>query len=289
MPILTALPESVCEAVAEHLWLGDLLPFATTNRDLHWVSTKVADAFFKSAFAGMAPCRQIRFGRRTMPDWLTTFATLQPRCLVCGYCSRWRSQTCALPFELNSVGPWFVEFKYVATKAPNGTPGIGVVDAASLAKTTARDDGVKLVSQDLCCRWLGDLSQLSDGHFAMSLSPYDGTLFAKRCQEETCNCAQLNWVPIRDQQSKWNRPLHCGFLLKNRCLTFFRMDNEGCWHSGEIVCKNLPDFVSPCMFMSSYVGYSLIRFERLWNSPPDLCPHCDAAFHGFAKPFRSWP
>jgi len=288
MPILSSLPEGLCKAIAENLWLGDLMPLATTSHNLHWVSTRIADEFIQCAWAGMAPCRHIRLGRRAMPDWLATLVSLQPRCLACGYCSKWRCKTCVLPFELDTMGPWFVEFKYVAAEAPKGTPGIGVVDAARLATITDRENGV-FVCLDLCCRLSGDLSQQSNGHFAMSLSPYDGTLFANWSQADTCSCAQLNWEPVRDQQSKWNEPLLCGFLLKNRCLTFFRMDKEGCWHSGETVCKNLPNFVSPCIFMSSYVGYSLIRFERVWRTAPEVCPHCDAAFHGFSKPFRSWP
>lgn len=265
------------------------MPFSAANMDLHWVSTKVVDEFFKRSFRGISPARYLRLGYRTMPDWLATFVSLQPCRLVCGYCHKWQSQTRALPFKLDTVGPWFVEFTYVAAKAPNGTPGIGVVDAAPLATTWDSENQSNPAPRDVSCWMSCDLSRRSNGHFAMSLSPYDGTVFAMWPQAETCKCAQLNWHSARNQLRKWNGPLHCGFLLENNSLTFFRRDDEGYWHSGESVCKTLPSHVLPCMFMSSYVGFSLVRFECLRNSPPGICPHCDAVFHGFAQPFRSWP
>mmetsp|Transcript_134515 Transcript_134515/g.335596 ORF Transcript_134515/g.335596 Transcript_134515/m.335596 type:complete len:278 (-) Transcript_134515:415-1248(-) len=277
--MLGDLPQGLCREIAQHLWLGDLLPFATACQEQYWVATKVADAHFKLNFGGMSPSRHLRLGCRAVPDWLATFMSLRPRPLACGHSTKWPSQTCALPFKLDTHGPWFVEFKFVAAKAPNGTPGVGVVDAATPG----------MIYEDSTNLWPCDLSRQSSSPFAMSLSPYDGTLFGTWSDAQTCNRAQLNWEPIYNEQWKWNAPMRCGFLLENHCLTFFRTDGRGQWHSGEMVSKDLPAHVFPCMFMSSYLGYTHVRFERLWNSPPEICPHCDAAYSGLAKPFRSWP
>merc|ERR1711920_753472 len=179
----------------------------------------------------------------------------ESRCLALGHKTVWPSQTYILPFTLDTTGPWFVEFQFVATKAPSGTgtPRIGVVDAATPRKAS---DGFGSL-------WTCDLSQKgSSGHFAMSLAPYDGTLFATRPDCPTCCQARLNWRPAFNQQRTWNAPIQCGFMIQDRSLTFWRTDLGGCWHSSEAVCDDLPAQITPCMMISSYAGYAHVQFKR---------------------------
>jgi len=278
MAALTGFPYGVVEAIAEHLGLLDVLPFGATSLEMHWIAAKTAGDAAKYAFEGVLPADCLRLGAREPPDWLKFPMALQPRCLVRGHRKVWPDQTRPLPFVLDTTGPWFVEFKLAAAGAPNGTPTIGLVDAG--CPVTTSGEGGR--------HWPGDLSRRGTERFAISLAPYDGTVLAARPGSTTRCRARLRWEKIGDEQRKWNDPMSCGFLIENRKLKFFRVGGGGAWHSGETVCEDLPKQVSPCMFMSSYVGFALVQYVCLWNSLPETCPHCDANFQGFAEPWDSW-
>jgi hypothetical protein len=275
---LCALADSLQKEIAQDLCLCELSLLATASRECRRITTEVATHKVEVIFEGISLTGRFCHGGRAVPDWLATLMCLKGRCLANGHSTSWISQTSALPFTLDSNGPWFVEFRFIATKAPSGvvTPCIGLVDAA-----TPR------TSEGFGTLWSSDLSRKGSGHFAMSCAPYDGTLSAAMSDCQTCCLARLNWQQVFDQKRAWNVPIRCGFLVQNRSLTFYRTDESGLWHSGETVCKTLPKQIVPCMSICSYAGYAYLYFERLWSAPPQVCPHCDRQFHGFAQPWNA--
>lgn len=181
-----------------------------------------------------------------------------------------------------------VEYEVVVAKALNGPPRIGLVDASiSLSEADCESGRVA---------W--DLSQKGAGRPAISFSPQCGRLFAT-CFDSLCNLsegirapychtADLNWDAIGDASSRWNFPIQCGFLIESGALTLFRTSPWGAWHSSGVLCRDLPEEVIPAMFLSSFVGFAGVRFVKLWNSPPEVCPHCDVIGHGLYDGWRPW-
>ena len=102
--------------------------------------------------------------------------------------------------------------------------------------------------------------------------------------------AALNWPPMGDDSAKWNLPIHAGLFLENGSLTLYRLNGNGpFWHSSGIICKNLPERVVPCMFMCSFVGHANVKFVKIWDSPPDVCPCCYAELRGTKSGWGSLP
>jgi len=197
-------------------------------------------------------------------------------------------QTNPTPLVVDSKGPFYLDFSLIAAKAPNGTPTIGLVDAASTSSLQHWQ------SSDL------SRNQRHGALFSIALSPGSGAMFATmnedspvKLQEHGLNAnnpseisapgcyrAVLNWAHVGNEKAKWNQPIRAGFLLQNRSLTFFRMVGNGAWHSSGVICTNLPGKVVPCVFMQSFTGYTDVRFIKIWDSPPDVCEGCDIRHHG---------
>jgi len=224
-------------------------------------------------------------------------AALRPYCLVRGYKRHWPDITIPFRFSLDTQGPLCLEFKIIAAKTTNGGPKIGLVDAEDAA----------VAMHASCGQWPGDLTHghAGSGPFAIAFDPACGRLSATaltvqsqstaseaepmqltgtKCDREYY-IAKLNWDSLGDSTENWNFPIHAALVLEHGKLTFFRMWGAH-WHSSGIICDKLPRRVLPCIFMSSFVGYTEVSFVRMWSSSPDICLGCDVSGHGLANAWR---
>eukprot|EP00747_Dinoflagellata_sp_TGD_P193727 gnl/TRDRNA2_/TRDRNA2_60265_c0_seq1.p1 gnl/TRDRNA2_/TRDRNA2_60265_c0~~gnl/TRDRNA2_/TRDRNA2_60265_c0_seq1.p1 ORF type:complete len:211 (-),score=19.50 gnl/TRDRNA2_/TRDRNA2_60265_c0_seq1:45-599(-) len=181
----------------------------------------------------------------------------------------------------------------MAAKAPNGTPKIGIVDATSPCCTCETADG-----------WSCDLTMRKAGvSFAIGLAPGCGAVHVATdgagpvqlsdsvvasSGEPESYWAVLKWPALGNEEAKWNMSIHTGVFLEKGNLTFYRKEQDGSWCSSGIICKNLPERVVPCMFMSSFVGYAKMRFVKMMKSPPAVngrSPKCNMQ-HGTKHGWR---
>jgi hypothetical protein len=291
LPDLIGVLHFILMGMADKLPLSDLVQFGACCNYTHCVATRSADRLVKLQMKSVHLLNKRILGSHThqeMPNWVQRKAALKPFCLGHGFDNDWQDQTRPVPFVLDSRGPVFVEFQLIAAKAPNGTPTLGLVDAASLAGS---DSGL---TRDIS-RWQDEAKS-----FAMAFSPGWGCVFASidgvgptRLHDSGINPngstgalsagtykANLNWSSLGDETAKWNLPIQCGFFLENRNLTFYRMDEYGFWQSTGILCRSLPERVVPSMFMFSFMGYAQVWMAQVWDCPPKICPGCDSQFHG---------
>jgi len=208
-----------------------------------------------------------------------------------------------LPLILESRGPWFLEFTIIASKAINGTPTIGLVDA-EVSPSLKQYKG----------KWPLDLSRSqykvsSDKIarcFAISFSPAHGCVFATlvegNCQEllngqttagtiaegrkQHTYKANLDWTTLGDETRKRNIPIQAGIFVENGCLSFWRKA-DGEWHSTGDICCALPPRVLPCMFMYSFLGYARVSFSGFSTGPPSDCPQDTRPV--IADAWEQWP
>jgi len=269
------------EQLIGHLPLRDLVNFGACCNTARIPARKGADMLVMSELKG---AQLTKTSCPEMPYWAQLKAASRACCLARGQSDCWQDKTTPLPLVVNSEGPVFLEFQLTAAKAPNGTPTIGIVDAKTPDGTP---DG-----------WSCDLTrQKTNMSFAVALSPGCGSVHASICKDGPteladfnstpnsqpgCYRAVLKWPYLGDEEARWNMPIHAGFLLENGNLTFYRQAKDGCWRSSGIICEGLPEQVVPCMFMSSFVGYTNVRFVRIQKKPPavnqwvNYHPRCQA-------------
>eukprot|EP00747_Dinoflagellata_sp_TGD_P116851 gnl/TRDRNA2_/TRDRNA2_172467_c1_seq8.p1 gnl/TRDRNA2_/TRDRNA2_172467_c1~~gnl/TRDRNA2_/TRDRNA2_172467_c1_seq8.p1 ORF type:complete len:306 (+),score=18.15 gnl/TRDRNA2_/TRDRNA2_172467_c1_seq8:27-944(+) len=278
------------EEVVGHFTLRDLVHFGSCCNTAHFTATKVANMMITSKFKSIHLIEKTDEHRHAIPLWVRLKAAMQPFCFVNGHITDWRDETKPTPFVVDSKGPVFLEFQFIAAKAPTGTPTIGLVDAMCPGGTDAgwssdlsrsgREAG-EAVSFALALNpgWRSVVATIGDGDLekhGITLSKSCNATMAPNCYRTT-----LNWPIVGNAEATWNLPIRAGFFMENGNLTIWRMDPlDGSWHSSGVLCKGLPEQVSPCMFMSSFVGYAQVWLVNIWDSPPVVCPHCDASGHG---------
>lgn len=271
------------DGLVDNLLLQDLVRFGSSCKYVYSKTTLSADRLVKSEMKGVHLNKPVLLSHRQMPYWVQQKVALSPYCLALGFKSHWQDQTRPVRFAVDSKGPVFLEFQLIAAKAPNGTPTLGLVDAASLL---GLEEGLP-----------SDLSRPGGKpkSFAIALSPGSGYVFANidgvgpaKLHDPGTNPnasinslpagsyrAALNWEAMGNEDSKWNMPIQAGFLLKDGKLSFYRMAEDGHWHSSGILSWCLPEKVVPCMFMKSFIGYAQMWFVKIWDCPPVVCPGCD--------------
>lgn len=281
--MLNSCPQGFILEVLSSLELRPIIMFGASCRDAHDLAAKAADNLTRSVFSGFIPVQKCVADVGQMPFWACVRAASEPRVLFRKHCSRTLDCTSPLPFVLDSRGPWFVEFEIVVAKAMNGSTRIGLVDATN----------------PLCSCPAQDLSQRREAdRFAISLAPAYGQVYVRapsrpQCERwhvepDVCYTAYLNWDFIGDPSSKWNDPIQAGIFIENNQMTFFRGLPDG-WHSSGLICDKLPAQVTPCMFMSSFDGFSSVKFVALQRSAPEVCPGCDHCGHGTQDGWHPWP
>jgi hypothetical protein len=284
----------VLQEIVDHLPLRDLIQFGACCDFAHSTATKIADALVESELKGIHllnkpavnPLHKMDYHK--LPHWAKHRAATQPYCLARGHKVHWPDQTKSVPFVVDSQGPLFLEFQLIAARAPNGTPSVGFVDAESFEKDGGRSH---------------DLSRCHEhrASFAIALNAGSSKVFAKMNAKGPVELhdsgvnpqgatltpsagyyhSLLNWPTLGNEDAKWNIPIQSGLFLKDRNLVMYRMNpKSGCWRSSGIICKNLPERLAPCMFMSSFVGYAQMWFVKAWDCPPDVCEGCDKLGHG---------
>lgn len=296
-------PQDIFNPVACYLELDALVKFGTLSRYAHYIATNLADQFITSLYEGVhLEKHHTSSDLQSMPHWIRLLAALQPKILIKGYNKNWPDLTKPLSAVFESKGPFFLEYTIVASKAPNGTPTIGLVDADVSSNMMSAGE----VQVDMS-RWQDGTSPLHSGRcFAMSFSPGCAVVYATlvgfqellggqiitnstdgHTQQNTYT-ANLNWPILGDETKAWNAPIQAGIFLEKGCLSLWRKADKH-WHSSGIILRGLPSRVLPCIFQSSFVGYTNVRFSGIWNGPPLCCPHCDATGHGTTAGWKSWP
>lgn len=294
------LPREVYHVMCEYLDRDTLLQLYSASSCCCWAAELSAAGLIVRDFRGLSlHSGELRPGASALSYLVKLERVLCNGAVVArGLRTTWPEATKAIGFSLDTSGPWFVEFKVVATKAPNGVPTLGVTDLVSEEGTT----------------WSQDVSRSSAGGregFALSFCPSTGRVFAslaldasqrlrggdiigagedaaKAGEHRRTFSGSLPWPEICDPCRRWNEPISAGIYVHDGQLTLYRVGG-GEWHSSGVVMDNLPPRVSPCMFMSSFVGYAHVRFVNLWRSPPEVCPHCDATGHGLPSGWSAWP
>lgn len=302
--------------------------FGTSCSAAHRVATKLADEWITLVYEGVdAQMNLTSLNLKKMPQWICLLAALKPVVLIKGYKVNWPDVTKPLSFSLESEGSWFIKFTIIASKALNGTPTIGLVDAeaSSNMMQSFQWPPSKNRSQN---EWPLDLSRSqyrsqfkAAGHglawppadkehcFAMSFSPGCSSVHASLVEGQSQELvepprsflhgtrqdekphawkAMLNWPSLGDETRKWNAPIQAGFYVKDGSLSLWRKVGTG-WHSSGVICRGLPERVLPCVFMSSFTGYASVKFNGLSYGPPPCCQQCDAAGHGIAAGWWPWP
>lgn len=308
------------EPIGRNLMLDALMRLGTSCRDARKVATKLADEWIEMVYESVdAPINLTSKSLQAMPHWVRILAALKPVVLFKGYNADWPDLTKPLSFILESDGSWFIRFKIIASKALNGTPTIGLVDAEASPEMMQKFEWPLDLSRSKY-EWPVDLSRsayrVSPDEtmpcFAMSFSPgcatVNATLVEGHAQElvemptrsylqvagtgqgkkQHAYKANLNWPTLGDETKNWNYPIQAGLFVEKGCLSFWRKA-EGAWHSTGVICRELPDRVMPCVFLSSFVGYAQVQFSGLSYGPPPCCQHCDSTGHGIAGRWRPWP
>lgn len=273
----------IADDVLGQLDLVSLIRFGCSDRRSNGIATRLAEQW---TYAGLQPLQyRGEHCDRILPHWLSSRLALRPMTLFHQECSRpCTGFTHFLPFVLDALGPWFVEFEVTVARAINGAPRVGIVDASTWFSST------ELQSR----RVARDLSQKSAGSLAVSFSPQCGAVFATWPQQP-CDAgrdtykAHLNWHEVNDASWWWNHPIKAGLLVWQRSLIFYRTNEWGTWHSSGIVVSDLPEQVMPALFLSSFVGFGSVRFAGLRSSPPQVCPCCDRWGHGLFSDWQVWP
>jgi len=265
--------------IAEGLDMPTLLAFGVAGRTQHFAATRIADERTRRSFGGIYPVLGAEHG----PYWKRMGEALKPRRLYMQYNGMSPDCTRLFGSALSTKGPWFVEFEVTAAKATNGTPCVGLVDAASRITPKELESG--MVPRDMSRKGQGDL--------AVAFSPETGRVFACGVQghvrEGGCCAAWLNWKALGDSSMPWNTPIKAGLLVRNGKLTLYRGNVWGDWRSSGVVMEDLPKQVIPAVFLSSFVGYASVRFLNMWAEPPDVvCPDCDRLGHGLSD-WYTWP
>jgi len=299
--VLDKLPAETFELVTSYLPILALLQFGSACNAFRHVAMRMIDSLVASELDGLEDGIELHDMSMYSPlsvmlNRLHLRAALRPRCLIRGFSPQWPNTTRPFPFALNSKGPLFVEFELIAARAPNGTPRIGVVDSGLLWQSARRE-----VRQG----WPYDLSRGHGGSdaFAVSFSPATGGICAteaaikpgeiqelrrpaRNAPTKEYYMGTLKWSELGDCRLKWNAPIHAGIFLENGKLTFYRMWNDGRWHSSGVVSEDLPSQVLPCVFLSSFIGYTQVTFVRMWSEPADVCRGCDSLGHGLVNGWR---
>lgn len=287
-------PADVLEDVASHLPLPTLMQFGATSRDCFAIATKLATLHARASFKGIHLHRS-GWMRHTTPEWIGLQLAVQPRVMVSGRKENWTELTKPFPFILDSKGPIFVEFRMVLAKAPSATPTVGVIDASISSKVTpqssrdwsrgrGQDDAFAIAMSPSCCEVFANIVEGS--------SPKLPGLKSLPCPRgcTSCQCcfkAELNWQSETNKRAKWNPPIQAGLFLENGRLSFWRMFEDGQWHSSGVICENLPPRVLPCVFMCDFIGYADVRFVRMRRCIPRCCIYCDSNYHGTASGWRA--
>jgi len=237
-----------------------------------------------------------RLYRASAPNGAISCVRSGKKQLIVGRKKSWPEVTKALPFTVSSQGPFFVEFTTVLARTPNGSLGLGLMDAEKAS-------------------WPGDESPFdwsrgrgSEDSFAVSFSPADGDVFCTCAKGSAVelqdldshlpsgqySCGQkmyrgaLKWPTLGSAQVEWNAPIHCGIFIEDGNLMFWRLMGD-MWHSSGVICRNLPERVRPCVFMFSFLGYANVNFVNVWHGAPAVCKCCDSRYHGTVDGWKPFP
>lgn len=251
-----------------HLAVPELVKFAACCRAGRDLASHRAESLCALMYDGVQLRKNCAKDDNALARFFQLKASLRPRCLARGSNMDWPDKTVPFKFALESKGPFFVECRATVAKADNGSPLIGLVDADA--------------------PWCGkDISN----SFAVAFSPDTGHMkatIARGSQSQLIAFddpipsasakmvsarAKLAWRPVGNAQEKWNKAVDAGIYVENGNLSFYRVSTCGCWHSSGIICQNLPARVLPCIFMRSFMGFTDVRFVRIWDSLPELCPN----------------
>merc|ERR1711971_1196181 len=202
-----------------------MLQLGVSDRILYGICSRIADYRLASFFFGVYPREgACQVGRppsfvHQQPKWIAYFSALWCKELAKGWSGgyRWPELTKALPFALDTQGPFFVEFRTVVSRAPIGSrcPRIGIVDAeeALLDSDQAAYD-VSLGRAAHKCFAIGftpangDVAAVtSDGQPLCGLRDMDGPSIS--CSSMwTAKRTNLNWPVLGQASAPWNLPIH---------------------------------------------------------------------------------
>mmetsp|Transcript_84910 Transcript_84910/g.150372 ORF Transcript_84910/g.150372 Transcript_84910/m.150372 type:complete len:291 (-) Transcript_84910:139-1011(-) len=285
------LPLLVLEHIAEHLPFPNLLRFGTLTKSTHEIATRLGNLIAALAYNGIHPSSM----SNSKPHWMQLRTATVPRLLIAGRSEDWPELTRAFPFTLDTRGPLFLEFRMVIARAPNGSPRIGVLDAVSSSKVIpesshdwSRGRGDKVFSISMSPSGGEVLATMVEGG-SQKIEGLPTATNSRRSPRQNVYKATLNWPVETKEQAKWNPPIQGGLFLKDGALSFWRMFENGSWHSSGIICEDLPERVLPCVFMLDFMGYTHIAFESIKNKHPPICPHCDWRYHGTVDGWRCFP
>lgn len=286
------LPLFILEQVASHLPVSGIVRFGAMSKHMHSIATKLCNLLAEAVYKGIHPSGMCN----KRPDWMRLKIATLPRLLISGESDSWPELTKAFPFTLDTKGPLFLEFRMVIAKARNGSPRIGVLNAESSS----------WVIPDSCrdfSRGRGDIA------FSISMSPSTGEVLATVIEggsetltglptssrpsrgsprHEVYN-AKLKWPEEVKEHANWNHPIRAGLFLKDGGLSFWRLFKDGHWHSSGVICRDLPRSVLPCVFMSDFLGYVRITFDRILNVEPGTCGPYYCRYQGTVDGWHCFP
>lgn len=195
---------------------------------------------------------------------------------------RQSSLSAPMPVALDTSGCFSIHFSVSASRALNGCPSVGIVDAAAGGLDTAGS------SRHFPAQFFDDVSKprRPPGPLGISCNPFTGKIHASHtgtlpkgmdvqliserqfpdkiglCQR-SWTAEVVDWQPLDDETIGPDPVrIEIGMLISKGTLEFIRKGPDG-WQRSGIVWDSLPEKVLCCAFLFHFVGQATVSVERI--------------------------